>query len=180
MKRIAVLAAFAAFPTLLMADAPADPLAPAHQGLVQCYDPNIAAKTCRAIGAYTFESDGTITYETTVALPSDGNVIIMKTKSPVTLRGDAVCGPIDRDAIKTASLTEKGRRLPADDANQIRVQLQIVMAGRFGKESCATYQAFRDASYAKVTLDGVADSDASGYMRWVKPDDGYTVVLPSQ
>jgi hypothetical protein len=177
MKRIAVLAVFAAVP-LLMADGPADPLAAARQGMVQCYDPHTETKTCRAIGAYTFESDGTITNEATVALPSDGNVIIMKTKSPVTLRGDAVCGPIGKDAIKTASLTEKGRRLPADDANQVRVQLQIVMAGRFGKELCTTYRPFHDEFYAKVTVDGVADPDASDYMRWVKPDDGYTVVLP--
>lgn len=140
--------------------------------------PGVCAKTCRSIGAYSFESDGTIIYESTVALPSDGNVLILKTKSPVTVRGDAVCGLVSRDTIKTASLTEKGRRLPPDDANQVRVQLQMVMASRFGKESCTTFRAFKDESYAKVTLDGVADPDASGYMRWVKPDDGYTVVLP--
>lgn len=178
MTRIAVLAVSAVAATLLMADSPIDPLAAARLGMVQCFDPHTEAKTCRAIGAYTFESDGTIVNETTVALPSDRNVLIMKTRSPVSVRGDAVCGPISRDAVKSASLTMNGRRLPPDDANQIRVQLQAVMAGRFDKALCTSYRPFRDEFYATVTVDGVVDSEASDYVRWVKPDDGYTVVLP--
>jgi len=178
MTRIAILAALAATTAVALADEPTDPLAPARQGLVQCFDPGVGTKTCHAIGAFSFDSDGTITFENTVAIPSDGNALMVKTRSPVTIRGDAVCGPVSKDAIKTASITEKGRRLPVDDANQIRIQLMMVMASRFGKESCTTYKAFKDESYARVTLDGVADPDSSGYIRWVKPDDGYTVVLP--
>jgi hypothetical protein len=178
MTRLAGLAATIAAAMLLIgADVVPDPLAPAHGGMVQCYDPHIEAKTCSAIGAYSFESDGTIQNEATVALPSGRDVLIMKTTTPVTVRDGAVCGPISKDAIKGASITLNGRHLPPDDASQIRVQVMIVMAARMGKQICTTYRAFKDEFYATVTVDGAPDPASSDYVRWVKPDDGYTVVV---
>jgi hypothetical protein len=180
MTRLATCAAAVAAAMLLIAaDTVPDPLAPAHQGLVQCYDPHTDVKTCRAIGAYSFESEGTIQNEATIALPDGRDTLIMKTTTPVTVRDGAICGPVSKDAIKSASIFLNGRRLPPDDANQIRVQLMAVMADRLGKEICTSYRAFKNEFYASVTIDGTPDSSGSDYVLWIKPDDGYTVV-PSQ
>ena len=180
MTRLATCAAaLAAAMLLIAADTVPDPLAPAHSGMVQCYDPNTDVKTCRAIGAYTFESDGTIQNQATFALPSGRDALVVKTTTPVIVRDGAVCGPFSKDAIKSASVFLNGRRLPPDDANQIRVQLMAVMADRFGKEICTSYRAFKDEFYASVKVDGAPDPAASDYVLWIKPDDGYTVV-PAQ
>lgn len=180
MTRLSTLAAgFAAAMLLVGADTVPDPLAPARDGMVQCHDPRLDTKTCTGIGAYTFESDGTIQNQATFALPSGRDALVVKTTVPVTVRDGAVCGPISRDAIKTASVYLNGRRVPPDDANQIRVQLMAVLAARFGKEICTTYRAFKNEYYAAVTIDGAPDPASSDYVLWVKPDDGYTVV-PAQ
>lgn len=173
MNRLAVFAAVAAAILLMGADAP-DPLAPARDGSLQCYSPSTASKTCRAIAGYTFESDGTILNEATVLLSPD-NMVIMRTTSPVEIRGDAVCGPLRKDDIKTAAIFMNGRKLEADQANMVRVQVQASMASRFGKEVCTTYTAFKDEFFARVTIDGVNDYDSSDYVRWVKPDEGYKI-----
>jgi hypothetical protein len=62
-----------------------------------------------------------------------------------------------------------------DQANMVRVQVEMSMASRFGKEICTTYEPFKDESYAHVTIDGVNDTESMDYVRWVKPDEGYTV-----
>ena len=77
MTRLATCAAAIAAAILFIgADTVPDPLAPAHSGMVQCYDPHTDVKTCRAIGAYSFESDGTIQNEATVALPDGRDTLI--------------------------------------------------------------------------------------------------------
>src|ERR1700742_3677529 len=58
-------------------------------GKLQCYGPNIAKKTCAALSGYTFGS--TIMNQAEVLISNDP-VGTMKTNSPVTLRGDAICG----------------------------------------------------------------------------------------
>jgi hypothetical protein len=171
MSRFAALAATAAAFVLLGADAP-DPLAPARAGSLQCYTPRPAQKTCRAIARYTFSSDGTIVNEAAVLLSPD-NFLVMKTVSPVEIRGNAVCGLLRKDDIKTAAIYMYGRKLEMDDANMVRVQVQLSLATRLGKEVCTTYEPYQDEFYARAAIDGVVDS--LDYVRWVKPDEGYTV-----
>ena len=173
MTRAMAVAAAAACVLLQGADA-ADPLAPARAGSLQCYGPHMVSKTCSALAGYTFNDDGTITDQASVMVSPD-QFIVMKTNSPVTIKGDAVCGALRKADIAAAKIYMHGQMMSPDEAIQVRMQLEAVMAPRFDKEVCTTYQPYNDKFYAHVTIDGVPDPGSSDYVLWVKPDDGYKV-----
>ncbi|MGH6870792.1 MAG: hypothetical protein ACREHE_04720 [Rhizomicrobium sp.] len=173
MTRTAALCAAPFLLLLMAADAP-DPLAPARDGSLQCYDPRPLHKTCHALDGYTFDADGTIHNEATVLISPD-EMIVMKTVSPVVVRDGAVCGPVRRADVMSAAIYMQGRKLPQEMAVQVRLKIAAAMTQRFDKEVCTTYAPYQDELYAHVTLDGQPDPESSDYVRWVKPDDGYTV-----
>ena len=80
--------------TLALAAADAqDTLAPAWAGKVQCYSPDAARKTCASIGAYTRLPGGGIENRA-VVLVSKSPLIVMETRTPVSQKGEAICGPM--------------------------------------------------------------------------------------
>jgi hypothetical protein len=150
------------------------PIAPAAQGQLQCYTPDVARRTCRSLAAYKSKANGAID-NIAIVLISQSPSISMTTVSPVVIKANQVCGlirPRDIDAAKFAL----GDR-PADPAQTatLRQQMQSAMKGFFGHEICSTYVPADGSLLAKVTVDGASQPTMDQKVIWVSPTDGYKV-----
>jgi hypothetical protein len=154
--------------------AKADPLANARAGMIQCYQPDTARKVCGALSAYIFEHNGTITNKGEVLLAPQP-VLIMRTSSPVTVRGDAVCGPMRREDLDAAQIFVNGAPLAADKAAEVRNQVASSYQAMMGKEVCTTFVPTGDRLSARVTIDGVPNGQFTQEVIWVKPEEGFQV-----
>ncbi|MBK8544536.1 MAG: hypothetical protein IPL62_13885 [Caulobacteraceae bacterium] len=85
----------------------ADVLAPARAGQLQCFEPNVTAKTCQSLGGYTFQANGVIDNPAQVLI-SPSPAIIMTINSPVAVRNNAICGPLAAADIQRATFTIDG------------------------------------------------------------------------
>ena len=79
----------------------ADPIARANGGELQCYRPNVKKKTCQSIASYRRTALGA--YINTALLPL-GEGVTLETRSPVYIKGGAVCGSITREEILAGTL----------------------------------------------------------------------------
>jgi hypothetical protein len=154
------------------AAAGADPLAEGLAGKVQCYRPNPEKKTCSALSSYSMRRDGALLNTAEVML-SANPVLVMRTVSTVTIKGEAVCGPVRKDDIDSATIIVNGAVL-ADD-KVAKEQIAGAFKDMFGKEVCTTYVPNGDKFTAQVTLDGKLKPEYSQIVIWVKPDDGFVV-----
>ena len=80
------------------------PIAPAAQGQLQCYTPDVARRTCRSLAAYKSKANGAID-NIAIVLISQSPSISMTTVSPVVIKANQVCGlirPRDIDAARFA------------------------------------------------------------------------------
>lgn len=159
--------------TMAVASSYPDPLAPAADGKMQCYTPNAERKTCRSIGAYSANGDGTFTNTATILLSSEP-VIVMESLTPVSIKAGAVCGTLKAEQVAAARLTMNGKALPAEEAQPILTQISTAMQNVFGKEICTTYVPSGEDFVTKVTIDGAA-SWGNDTVKRVAPGDGYTV-----
>ena len=152
----------------------ADPLAEGLAGKVQCYRPNPDKKTCGALSSYSLRRDGAILNTAEVMLTANP-VLVMRTTSTVTVKGEAVCGPVRKEDIDSATITVNGSALPDDKSVAVKAQIAGAFKDMFGKEVCTTYVPTGDKLTAQVTLDGKLKPEYSQTVIWVKPEDGYTV-----
>jgi hypothetical protein len=175
MRRPVVASAAVSLSVLVGAAGVPDPLAPARDGKLQCYQPNVARKTCGALASYSILGGGKISNPSSVLVASDGNVIIMKSTTIVEMRGNAVCGMVDRRTVDQATFTVDGRAASAYETARLRVQMAAAMAANFGKEICTTYERRGAGFVAQSTIGGLPRPDTSQDVIWVGQGDGYTV-----
>jgi hypothetical protein len=150
----------------------ASPLAPAKLGKLMCYSPDQALKTCGAMAAYGFPTDGKILNRAQlVVTPSP--YIVMTTLTPVTVRGSAVCGRMQGAAEATFTIDGK----PADEATtaDLRGQIARAFTAYDGVEVCTTYVPFREGFMANVAIGGAPRPDMNQPVIWVELNDGYVV-----
>ncbi len=153
----------------------ADPLAPARAGQLQCYTPDPARKTCRALAGYTFEAGAggeTILNQAEVLMATDP-VRTVKTVSPVFVRGDSVCGRVQ--PLADAVFLIDGRPADAAMADRLRRDFTARRAAMTGREVCTRYLPFRDQLVPAVSVDGVEREPGDDRVIWVEPNDGWTV-----
>jgi hypothetical protein len=150
------------------------PIAPAAQGQLQCYTPDVARRTCRSLAAYKGGAKGTID-NTAILLISQSPSISMTTVSPVVIKANQVCGLIRPRDIDAARFALDDR--PADPAQTatLRQQMQSAMKSFFGHEICSTYVPADGSLLAKVTVDGASQPTMDQKVIWVSPTDGYKV-----
>ncbi|NBW06794.1 MAG: hypothetical protein EBR82_02075 [Caulobacteraceae bacterium] len=162
---------------LLLTLAASDPLAPARQGMVQCYDPDTARKLCRAMGFYEFGADGAILNRAETRL-QDAPVIVMFAHSTVVIRDGKECSvepirPADIDRIEI-----DGQPLPTDALGPVRAQIVAGLPDMLKGDQplCSTYPAKTDGPM-QVTVDvgGVAHPELTSTVLWVRPADGWKV-----
>ena len=152
--------------------APSDPIEPAKQGLVQCYAPDVAKKTCRSMGAYDVQGDTILNAATTLVSPKP--LIVMRTVAPVQVKAGAICGVIQQSDLDRASFTYEGAAVRGDDAARMKTAISTAMAPLIGRELCTSFTAKGGMLAGEVSLDGVRQPDMDQKVLWVAPSD-YTV-----
>lgn len=174
--RVAMLGLFASLALLASPAAAqtADPLAPAREGRLQCFEPNVAAKTCQSISGYTFQANGVIDNPAHVLI-SPAPVIVMHVNSPVTVNNNAVCGPIAAGDIQRATFTIDGAAASEADTADIRGALVQQLAPALGHETCMTLTPDGEGFRADTTIAGVPQPQQTQRVIWVGANDGYRV-----
>lgn len=155
----------------------ADPLAPARQGQVQCYEPVQAQKLCRAIGSYVFARDGSISNLATTRI-QDSPPIVMFARSPVVISEGRECSaraPKDTDIERIEVAGQ-----PLDGATLAIARSQIAGSApdfiRNGQSLCSNYAPNVDGTLtATVDIDGVPHPELTATVLWVNPADGWKV-----
>lgn len=158
----------------LVGPAEIDPLAPAREGMAQCYTPNKAARTCRALATYEFHADGTITNSAEV-LVNPAPLVVMHSAAPVFIRGEAECGDTDPESVDYRFEID-GR--PADSPTSAQLRAAIVAA--FDQlpdgEFCTVYVPNGDGFLTGVvTINGERWPEGDDTVLWVDPADGWKV-----
>jgi hypothetical protein len=163
---------------LLTLAATADPLAPARQGLVECYDPVPAQKLCSAIGSYAFAADGSISNLATTRL-QESPAIVMFARSAVIVTDGKVCsaGPLKAFDIERIEIDGQ----PVTAANLAAARNEIISGlpeiMKTGKPICTTSAANPDGTFSEtVDIGGVAQPDLTATFQWVNPAEGWNVV----
>lgn len=159
--------------------APSDPnpLAPARDGRVQCYTPDVERKVCRAIGAYRFEPDGRIINDAENMLSTDP-LVILRASSDVYVKGNAECasaGAFNESHI--LSVEVNGAPLEGEQLAAARsMYIERMRSGIGTGEYCSTYHSKPDGSLrALVTVDGIPRRESEDTIMWVRPEDGWRV-----
>ena len=150
------------------------PLAPAGEGRVQCFSPNSAAKSCQSIGSYQVDAKGVIQNDA-VVMVTPSPLLIMTTRSAVTIKGGADCGVLRAEQIARATFTIEGR--PADAAQTARLRSAMMgsMKPMMEHEICVYYQPQGDGVLATSTVDGKPQPAMDQHVMWVSPADGWRV-----
>lgn len=166
-----IFVALAAAPTSVL-----DPLAPAREGLVQCYGAHVERKTCDGIGVYSFGPDGEIT-NTSTNMMSLEPVILLRASSKVYVRGEAECSMVTDHVSMITALEVDGVPLEGERFKALRQQIADALKVNLGTgEYCTTYNPRPDGTLlASVTVNGVAMPQVDSIALWVRPSDGWRV-----
>lgn len=150
------------------------PLAPAGNGMAQCYAPNKAQKTCASMATYHQNADGSFTSKSLILI-SKSPQALLEMNTRVAVRNGAVCGTIQESDITSAKLTVSDTEVAPDQAKPVLAQIAQGMAGIIGHEICTSYMKSGSGVMAKSTIDGVPKPEQDQVVLWVSPADGYTV-----
>lgn len=169
-------AAPAAKPAAPAASAPASPLAPAAQGKVECYSPDMAKKTCRSMAAYRPTPEGGFA-NLAIVLLMEKPPVIMQMTSPVTIKNGQVCGPVRNADIDGAKFEAGGSAMTLEETANLRNQVRTQMADVIGKEVCTAYLPSKTAGAktARAFYNGVAQPKLDQLVIWVTREDGFRV-----
>jgi hypothetical protein len=154
-----------------------DPLAPAREGKVQCVSPNREKKTCLAMTSYKAGPGGA--FDSTVAVLVNPNpLIVMETRTKVTVESGATCSIIRAEDYAASTFTMNGAPMDESTASTIRTQVAAVIAPMAGKKGCSRERLEGDLLISEVTIGGVARHDMTQKMIWISPSEGYTLGMP--
>lgn len=151
-----------------------DVLAPARAGQLQCFEPNVAAKTCQSLGSFAFHPNGVIDNAAEMVLMPQP-LIVMRATAPVTLQNNAICGPITSADIDRATFTINGAAASAEESAQLKAAMQQQLAPMFGQETCLTLTPVDGGFRADSTVAGTARPDLAQRVIWVGANDGWRV-----
>jgi hypothetical protein len=164
----------------LLAPQDVGPLEPGRAGKLQCYGPNVAAKTCTAIGAYRFDADGTIWNDARNMISASPQVVLHATGKVYVKDGAECAHPLNR-AEEITRIDVNGAALEGAQFTAARQQIADNINLVLGDgEFCSTYVPNPDGTLkAAVTIDGVARPEFESVVLWIEPDAGWTLALPA-
>lgn len=156
---------------------PTDPLAPARAGMLQCYTPDTAKKSCSALASYK-PSGNAFANAAEVRLSVDANPLItLATTSQVRIERGMVCGKVLQADLETAEA--RLNHVPMEGEQRAAVLKGTIAAyagaGILGHEVCTRYVPDGDSLSAQIQVDGVSRPQFTQRVRWVRADEGYTV-----
>jgi hypothetical protein len=149
-----------------------DPLAPAASGKLQCYEPDVAKRSCQSLASYNKRPDGKYDNKATVML-SSSPLLVMETVTIVDIDAGAVCGALRKQDIDDAVVWINGSKLAEADAAATRNQIVTSMAPLLDRRICTTYVPDGAQLLAKVTINGAPLPALDEKVIWVAPTDGY-------
>ena len=152
------------------------PIAQAASGQLQCYQPNIAGKSCRSLAGYRMSVDGIV--NTATVMLSAKPLITMETVTQVEIKHGQVCGKIRAHDFETAKLFLDGSPVSAEIDGTLKKQVTAGLQSEFGHEICTAYSPDGDGFTAKGTDNGVP-VPGKQHVIWVSPSDGYKVAPAS-
>jgi hypothetical protein len=155
----------------------ADPIARSNGGELQCYRPNVEKKTCQSIASYKQTGPGT--YINTALLPL-GEGVTLETRSPVIIKGGAVCGSITREEILAGILRAPNQVIAPEMAKPLLRRVADAISPIVGKEICTRYERSGADFIAKGSIDGMYQPDKDTVVKWIAPNDGYAVAETQQ
>lgn len=159
---------------LAPAHAQTDPLAPAREGRLQCMTPNVEHRTCVALARFEFTDAGIMNPAETVLVPNP--VILIRTETPVIVRGNAVCGVMNAEDMERATFTIEGQAATQEQAQGIRDAVAPYFQPLYGLEVCSAVVTGADgAQRMEASIDGARRDDLDMDFIWVGADEGYTV-----
>lgn len=168
------MSAAAILMSVLASGTSANPIAPAAQGMVQCYEPDDLAKTCRSIAGYRLISGTTYANDAAVLI-SPENALVLETTAPIEVKGGAVCGVTRAKDVTGGRLRVAGSLIPRNKAAPVQAQLVKALAPMLDKEICTSYTPKDGALIARVSIDGIDRPELTQRVKWVKPSEGYKV-----
>jgi hypothetical protein len=152
----------------------AGPLAPATQGMIQCFEPDDLAKTCHSIAAYRQIGESIFANDAAV-LVSPTSAIIFESTMQVELKENAVCGVLSRENYTNGRLRVGNTLVPRAKAEPALAQIAAAAQPFIGKQICSYFLRKGDMFTANAVVDGVERPDFQKRGKWVKASDGYTV-----
>ena len=102
-------------------------------------------------------------------------VIIMTINSPVTVRNNAICGPLAAADIQRATFTISGAAASETYTTDIRTAWMQQLAPLIGQETYLTVTPDVDGFRAATTIGGVPQPQQTQRVIWVGANDGYRV-----
>ena len=172
-------AAFAALAVGLVMGAPSavaqqDGMAPAREGQLHCYMPNVERKTCQSLAGYSFDGDSVSSSGAVLIMPQP--LIVMSMTSSATMRDGALCGPLTQADLDSAHFTIEGAAASPEDEANMRIALAQQLAPLMNRDMCTRFTpAPGGGLVAESTLDGTPRPELNQPVIWVRPDDGYSV-----
>ncbi|MES1976244.1 MAG: hypothetical protein V4472_27630 [Pseudomonadota bacterium] len=166
---VAVLASLAG-----QASPPADPLAPAASGMLQCYAPDVVRHRCQSLAGYRKRADGMFDNSAVVML-SPSPYVVMETVTPVEIDAGAVCGAIRKQDIEAAIVSVDGKKLVEPYATNLRARIAAGMKPIIDHRICTTYVPDGERFIARAVIEGSTQTTTEQTVIWVSPDAGYTV-----
>jgi hypothetical protein len=151
-----------------------DPIAPASEGQMQCYAPDLARKTCASLSSYALGADGGIINDALVLI-SKSPKITMETTAPVTIKDGRVCGALQPQDLEAAKFVYDDA--PPDESRLADLKLAVKQAYGpiMGREICTAYVQDGGRLTARITQDGLPNPGLDERVKWVSPADGYRV-----
>ncbi len=151
---------------------PANPLAMAEKGQLQCYRPDVQKKTCQSIASYRRTGPGA--YDNNALIPVSTNATL-EMHTPVLIKGSAVCGFVRGKDVVTGTLRVNGEVLDSEKAKPILERIAQAMAAISDKEICTKYERSSTDFTAKISIGGSYRPDQDETVKWINPSEGYSV-----
>lgn len=148
-----------------------DVLGPAREGKLQCVGHDRARKTCTSLTTYTPQADGTYAAVMSQVIASKP-VIVMETRSSVTVEGDAVCSIFH---LADSRFLTDGKPVNAATERAVRKHLGGSMGRYEDNRVCSHHRATGDRFEATVSFDGRPGNGAAQPFIWIGADEGFTL-----
>ena len=159
----------------------ADGLSEARAGKLQCYEPNLANRTCHGLFKIVIKADGSATSGGDVLLNvlNGSSVLVMRTpQSAATVTGNSTCSVARKSDIEGSVFLLDGKPVNAESDRRIKDDMETRQAASFGTTECSIYTVAKPGVYQVTeTVNGKPQPVGSHIvgMIWVNPSEGYKI-----